>query len=146
MAALVLYTGYTYLFQPSSGDNGDQRPQIQELKDFVRETNRLIKENELGKRRSYSLNRAKEDWQRNPFYHPPLEEGEGKEDVEVEGKFVYSGYLESGETRMAIINGLEYESGESLKGGGFVLQSISPDRVIISVTGKEQTITVPIRE
>ena len=61
-------------------------------------------------------------------------------------EFVYTGYLEVGRKRMAIINGMEYREGEALDIKGFVLKSVSPTKVVIENRGIGATLNVPLQE
>ncbi len=145
MVLLAAYAAYTYLTPPLDG--GEQQEQVGQLKDFVKKSSRLIQKGELSKRQDHSINMAETGWRRNPFQAPPLEEKEeGKKEIAVGNELIYSGFLEGGKSRIAIINGLEYQVGESLQGDEFIVQSISPDHVVLGVRGKSQTVTVPFSE
>ena len=63
--------------------------------------------------------------------------------------FTYSGYLEMAGVKIAIINGMEYEIGDDIVGGPYMLRDINPSKVVIvvkGVEGKEGQISVPIEE
>ena len=63
--------------------------------------------------------------------------------------FTYSGYLEMAGVKIAIINGMEYEIGDDIIGGPYILRDINPSKVVIGVKGvegKEGEISVPIEE
>ena len=47
---------------------------------------------------------------------------------------------------MAIINGMEYRTGENLDQGGGTVRSILPDRVVIESAGTGEKISVPYKE
>ena len=51
-----------------------------------------------------------------------------------------------GKRKMAIINGLEYEQGEELEPGGFMLLSIDSNKLVIGAKGKQQQTIVPMEE
>jgi hypothetical protein len=57
---------------------------------------------------------------------------------------MYSGYVDSGKKKMAVINGLEYSVGEQLETGGYVLKKITATKVIIKNrnTGSELEISI----
>lgn len=85
---------------------------------------------------TYIITRAEADWQKNPF----MERNSYKEWTAREGaavsntsavKIIYSGYLDVGKKKMAIINGMEYGPGEKLEMDGYVLKEIRPSKVII---------------
>jgi hypothetical protein len=58
----------------------------------------------------------------------------------------YTGFLRMGDKSLAIINGMEYESGERLREGNHLVGSIFPNRVIILIREGRTKITVPIQE
>ena len=63
--------------------------------------------------------------------------------------FTYSGYLEMAGVKIAIINGMEYEIGDDIVGGPYILRDINPGKVVIGVKGvegKEGEISVRIEE
>jgi hypothetical protein len=55
----------------------------------------------------------------------------------------YSGFLEIGAKRLAIINGMEYEAGDKL-GGGITITSVLPNKVII--TSSQGELVLPLQE
>jgi hypothetical protein len=58
----------------------------------------------------------------------------------------YSGFLQMGDKSLAIINGLEYETGERLREGNHLVGSIYPNRVIILIRDGRTKLTVPLEE
>jgi hypothetical protein len=57
--------------------------------------------------------------------------------------FVYSGYLEVNQRRLAVINGMEYVVGEQLESGGYIVKSIDPEKVILEDVSKGGRLTLP---
>lgn len=91
----------------------------------------------------YVIELAGTGWPGDPFY-TGMARAAGEEVLEGV-TFMYSGYLEVGSRRMAIINGVDYRVGEAMDVPGFVLQSVSPRQVVIA--DKEgRKITVPFVE
>jgi hypothetical protein len=58
----------------------------------------------------------------------------------------YSGYLQLGAKRMAIINGMEYEEGEMLPASGYFIRSISPKSVVVGKIGESKSHVLPLDE
>jgi len=58
----------------------------------------------------------------------------------------YSGFLQMGSKSLAIINGMEYESGEILPQTDYKVGKILPNRVVILMRGGKQRISIPIEE
>ena len=59
---------------------------------------------------------------------------------------VYSGFLQMGSKSLAIINGMEYESGEVLPQTDYKVGKILPNRVVILMRGGKQRVSIPIEE
>lgn len=149
MGVVVLYGAYEFIFASSSRKAGGAVSNSTEINSLVSGlTSELTKDSSEGTN-AYVISRAEAEWQRNPF----LEKGIYKEWASREGaagknvataKFIYSGYVDSGKKKMAIINGLEYSAGEKLEIDGYVLRKITNSSVIISNrdTGNEIEITI----
>jgi hypothetical protein len=101
------------------------------------------------------LSRAEKPWQQDPFLgsrvfkawaqaRAPVKEAAAGGPPKIE--FAYSGYLEAGKKRMAIINGMEYREGEALEKKEFVLKSFTQERAVIENRGTGATVTVPLQE
>jgi len=58
----------------------------------------------------------------------------------------YSGFLQMDNKSLAIINGMEYETGERLRQSGYVVGAIYPTRVIILTRGGKQRISIQLRD
>ena len=52
-----------------------------------------------------------------------------------------------GDTRLAIISGMEYEIGDRLEPQGFVIRRILPNHVVVAPPGKQKkTMILPMEE
>jgi hypothetical protein len=152
MGVVVLYGAYEFIFASSSRKAGD------EIKSNSMEINSLVSglTSELSKDSSegtdaYVISRAEANWLKNPF----LEKGLYKEWASREGaagknvataQFIYSGYVDSGKKKMAIINGLEYSAGDKLEIDGYVLRKITNSNVTITNRNTGSEIDVTIQE
>ena len=68
-------------------------------------------------------------WRLAAVYDKPLE-GKGQA-AKAQAKHRYTGYVELGSGRLAVVDGYEYQVGDSLEGGGFKVVAIAPDRVTL---------------
>ena len=77
---------------------------------------------------AYIVKRAEKDWTKNPFWdRSAYREYFGKEaNSGLASKMTYSGYIDAGRRKMAIINGWEYEAGESIDIEGYMLKKRGP--------------------
>ncbi len=141
-AVAVLIGGYTYFFSSPSKviSPFTQRVSIDELNSFVLETATGLMGFELTKAEAHSIARAEALWARDIFLS-----GENLEEEELLGvSFIYSGYLESKGRKMAVINGLEYNEGDEIEPGGYIVRSIHSNKVVIELKGKKQKTVVPL--
>ncbi len=97
---------------------------------------------------TYIAKRAETDWNKNPFWEKSsYREFVGNEAGGVAAaKIIYSGYVETGGKKVAIINSFEYVTGESLDVEGYVLKSVTPSRVLVVNRKTGSQLYVPIQE
>jgi hypothetical protein len=98
---------------------------------------------------AYVIGRAEVDWKNNPFLERNLyKEWVAKDEPagvnKIAAKIVYSGYVDSGKNKMAIINGMEYGEGDKLEIDGYVLKKITPVKIKLEnrKTGSELEISL----
>jgi hypothetical protein len=101
------------------------------------------------KKQAYILQKAQAGWKQDPFVQ--LQPKKVKEDTGpapvLDARVRYTGFLQMGDTRLAIISGMEYETGDRLEPGGFIIRSIFPNRVVVSPPGKNKKSTIlPMEE
>lgn len=109
---------------------------------------------------NYIIKIAFADWQRDPFIDSRsvvmqtktgvTKKGQGRIRKRVRQKipipdFIYSGYLEMGKRRVAIVNGLEYLVGDSIDSAGYYLADIQPEKVVIMEKGRSEKRIVRMR-
>jgi hypothetical protein len=58
----------------------------------------------------------------------------------------YTGYLQAGKTKLAIINGLEYAVGDSLNFDDFYIKDIFPKKVVVGQTKGPGTMELYMQE
>jgi hypothetical protein len=101
---------------------------------------------------SILIQKAEAAWKQNPFME--IQKVKAAEPAATRPKetakrldLAYSGFIELGSKRLAIINGQEYETGDQLNPGGFTIKSILPTRVtIVSAGGEVAPIVLPLQE
>lgn len=158
---VVLYGVYTYVLQKPGKTAKPQAVTasaiVERLSGFVQNATGVLKESTEGSAATaYMIARAENEWASDPFYTKKKEIEKATEIVKSASKVVvpekspildfrYTGYLEVGKKRMAIINGNDYEVGGKLEPGGFVIRAIYPARIIIA-DSRGQRITIPFTE
>ncbi len=153
MVAAIIYGGYNFLFS-GSGDGIKRipgKPQVA-LNEFVADLIKRIRSADTTAKDTEVLERSSAQWQKDPFLvvnkaANPEVENEKKLDViadkDLTGDFLYSGYMEMGKNKLAIINGMEYQAGDHLDSKGATLKKISPGEIRIYVEAKKGVIVVP---
>ncbi len=125
---------------------------LESLNAFITKVAEAAKEG-LSETDTYIIQRAETQWIQDPLIRiqKPLKvENEPQEKVEPvkpELAIKYTGYIEMGNMRLAIINGNEYEAGDRLEQGGYIVRSISPTQVVIVTSDRNKNrFTVPLQE
>jgi len=156
MAAAILFFAYNLLFSGSSGSK--TRPPGQEqtpATEFVMDLIKRIREADTTAADRLILERSAAKRTKDPFAvitkKEASEKGTEKEETiiareNLAGAFSYSGYMEMGKSRLAIINGIEYQEGDTLDIKGVFLKKISRTEVLIYVGGEQGVILVPIED
>lgn len=95
------------------------------------------------------IQKAEAEWKHDPFMvvrkpPPPAETRPQKEAARALPNLAYSGFLEIGPKRLAIINGMEYEAGDRVNPGAFSIKTILPNKVIM--TSSQGEIVLPLQE
>jgi len=71
---------------------------------------------------------VKAPWRESAVYDKSLE---GKQTAKT-SDLQYTGYVELGSGRLAVVNGYEYQVGDDLEGGGYKVTAISPEAVTLT--------------
>lgn len=147
MGLAIAYGAYSFLFSSpspnyapveSAGAVADMVSQTQALVEEVRKSN-------LSTTEKYVFDRSQAAWTTDPFLGaelaPVREQGQAvaKDQMQI----VYTGFVEVGTKKLAVINGLEYEVGDVLEHTPYQLQEISPVEVLLEHGAKKSRITVP---
>jgi hypothetical protein len=149
MLIVVVYGVYTLFLSSPSETKISGQQNLETLNTFVAKIADTAKSG-LSKKQSYVLQKAKTKWKQDPLIQ--MREAPKVEEEEIimpatKSKIVYTGFLQMGNKRLAIISGMEYEAGDKLEPGGFIVRNINPNHVVLgtSNTGK-QTFIIPMEE
>ena len=150
-ALALIYAGIVYLF-PGPGstvsqfetDNNSARGLMTEVVQSLAQHHRTELEQTI-------LEKAQIPWPSEPFLAATLSSSEEREpagetitEADPEG-FSYTGYVEIGTRRLAIINGEEYETGDRITGSPFTVRGISPEKVLLGDAGNRAR-AIPMAE
>jgi hypothetical protein len=101
----------------------------------------------LSKADKYIIQQAEAEWKQDPLISAELKdrpESEMQKEKVVPQKSIpdlnvsYTGFLRMGDKKFAIINGVEYASGDQLEQGEYMVSSITPSQVVIVSTGQSK--------
>jgi len=151
VALAILYAGYNYLGISEKHARIKTEEELTDLKNLMVNVTTQVNRVVLSDTETFLIKRAEANWKRDPFLSPgvPVKFTSDSELSELSDQgldFTYSGYLETADKKLAIINNMEYKAGEMLAEGGFVVRSISANRVEIGVIGGKNTIILPLEE
>ena len=151
----VIYGVFIVFFEPKAQQPTftTSKKELDNLSTFITKVAVATKEG-LSEKDSYILQRAENQWRRDPLIRirkPKIsaeeESQKSRESSGPETAILYTGYLEMGTMRLAIINGNEYAPGDRLEQGGYVVRSISPNQIVVAATdGSNNLFIVPLQE
>ncbi len=151
MVLSVIYGVYILFFESPKKANtfsasGDR--ELEALNTFITKVADKAKSG-ASKEQAYVLDKAQTAWRQDPLVEleaKKVEVDTGPEPV-MDARVKYTGFLQMGDSRLAIINGMEYEAGDRLEPGGFVIRSILPNHVVVAPPGKnKKTMILPMEE
>ena len=157
MCLTVVYGAYDLLGSRKSRSTApaSQANHVGELKKFVAEVSQKLKRGKLTADYQHMITQADEQWTKDPFLLSvaPLKKNLSERAAldktltpERRPEIIYTGYMQIGDTRLAILNGIEYERGESLMMSEYYVKEIRPTRVVIGKVNSRETIQLPIVE
>jgi hypothetical protein len=158
MCVTIAYGAYELL----SSDASTDKPQnitthsITELQNTVAKLSQQLVKGDAKQDSRYKANSAAVEWSKDPFIHSteplkktleaPAEKEKAAPRDHNSINLTYSGFLEVGQLKLAIINGLEYTEGEALETTEYYVRSIAPRHVVIGKINSPKTIRLPLQE
>jgi len=161
MCATVAWGSYMFFFSSDSDSESsvtvskDTESGAAKLNEFVTKLVRKLREKQPTDTDLYIIERAQIKWLKDPFLFSEehltatmvQDTAMGKAGATlIVGEYQYSGYLESDDKRLCIINNIEYEEGESLENKRHYVKKIYSNRVIIGLVDTAAITTVPLIE
>lgn len=161
MCLTLVYGAYELLGKSMGTGRATQPPgsdaPLEEVRRFAEEMSRKADEQVISDADRHVIAQALAPWTNDPFIaslralsnQPGQRQGDSTHATATSSgppDFAFTGFLRFGETRMAIINGLEYARGEALGTDGFYVHSISEQRVVLRKVGSAHQIVLPLRE
>ena len=154
MVIVILYAAYEFLAPKTRAVVEDTTRKTGEMNSFAADIAAGAGKDLAKNLGPLIFSRAEKEWTQDPFLDarifklraeakaPPKETLASTPKME----FVYTGYLEVGGKRMAIINGVEYRESEELDIKGFVLNAVSPTQVVVENRATRKLLNIPMQE
>jgi hypothetical protein len=141
-AIVLLYAAVDFLAPTRKNPAINLKQQQEDLNTFVTTMTATLGKNTPTNLGPLIFSRAEREWSQDPFLDEKshrswlqakatIKENEKVAIAAPKIDFAYTGYLEVGGKRMAIINGIEYKEGEALDIKGYDLMNVSPASVVI---------------
>lgn len=160
MIITVIYGAYALFFSgaPAVVNPPAQKASVADIQKFVVDVAQKISKGEPTAAELHSMEQAGRNWQKDPFLTSvaaltaeleqalPVTVPKATPKPVAKPKLRYSGFLQMGAKRMAIINGMEYEEGEMLPEEGYFIRSITPKSVVIGKIGASTSHVLPLDE
>ena len=155
MLLAILYGAYELLFTATKRPTAVAAKTATDLQAFIGNITAALTKDAPSPVIAYTIKREEAEWLRDPFYEPKndREEAIAKETARIEaisasvkGRLNYTGYVDMGRKKIAVVNGNEYIVGEALDVGGFVLTDVSPVKIIIYNKEARVTLEIPLKE
>lgn len=128
----VIFISYgLYDFSVKKFSRSSKTPSISKdsLNEFIEKMDKDLKTGELGSYDLFLLSNINDSAWSNPFHQPSA--AASNLPLQSEILPVYSGYIFMGTRYIAIIDGEEYETGNVLKSGAWMVVDISPKQITI---------------
>ena len=159
MAIAILYAAFEFLYPKAKTSPAVSQQKVVEqrtadLNKFVADLNASLDRDWMKNVGTLIFSRAESPWRQDPFldgrsHKAWLKLKETAKEVKAPPPkidFFYSGFIELGQKRMGIINGIEYREGQPLEIKGYVLKSLNAERAIIENSSTGATENIPLQD
>lgn len=141
---IVAVIGLSALFmgdKPTGQPGVPQAAQPQAVVKMRDDAMSLVRQATAGKTEAALMAAIDKPWQAQALYDKPLEAHNASAKPAAIPRF--TGYVELGSGRLAVIDGYEYQAGDSLEGGGYKVLAVSPDKVTLESLANGQKLELP---
>ena len=140
----LLYGAFDYFILSSGKNKGAELVTENQFSDFIEKINTTLANlNTIEKKKSnadYLISMIESEWANDPFSkikklsknnQGSSSDPESSIDKEAEG-WIYSGFIKLGNKMLAVIDGMEYTTGEHIKDSGYKIIRITSEKVLIN--------------
>jgi hypothetical protein len=152
MAITIVYGAYALFINPNPKTSGPTATttQSEAINQFISNVSAMTQDG-LSEIDSYIIQHIPVEWSKDPLLNSQRD-FDFKTDKETEDQLAqklalkYTGFVVMGRQKLAIIDGVEYESGETLPETNLVLEEIHSNRVVILVKTSNKRVSIPLEE
>jgi len=134
----LLYGAFNYFILSPETDKTLQSETENQFSDFLEKTNMtLVRLNILEQKKTnadYLVSMIESEWKNDPFSRVGKTLNKNQKsavDIKMAG-LIYSGFIILGNKMLAVIDGMEYTTGEYIKDSGYKIIRITPESVFIN--------------
>lgn len=155
MLLVVAFGAYELLLAPKPGVPAFKTaPEgLESLNAFIAKIAAANQEGGLAQSDAYIIKLAETAWEKDPMLVIPkkaapkpvetVKQTEPAPTVDL----VYTGYMEMDDKALAIINGMEYETGDTIEPGALLIRRIYPNKIeVVATEHGGKTFTIPLTE
>lgn len=155
MLLVVVFGAYELFLAPKPGAVPLQKaPEgLESLNAFITKVAAANQKGGLSETDAYIIKLAEADWKQDPMLDIPKKsvprpvEPVKKVEPALKLDLVYTGYMDMGGKSLAIINGMEYETGDTIEPGALLIRRIYPNKIEVVATERGGKIfTIPLTE
>ena len=152
MIVVIAFGGYTYFFNSGEDTTTDKSKQsLSELKEFVVNAATNLSNETISSADKYIIDQAEKVWPQDPFLqagtHLTSEPFKASAEVKVQTvQISYTGFLQTSDALIAIVNNSEYETGDQLNETGYYVKKILPNKIVLGIEDNPDTIILPLDE
>ena len=148
MVFSILFALVYFLSPAVTGQGAKPTDQYTGSEKIIQEIAAELKKVASSPNENYVIARAEAAWAKDPFYKKVMPVAAKAGPGGVGGSdFIYSGYVDMGEKKLAVINGNSYRVGDKLDiGSAFYLHSVEPSRVVIVDRQNQRNIVIKLKD
>jgi hypothetical protein len=144
----ILFALVYFLSPAITGQGAKPAEQYTGSEKIIQEIGAELKKVTSSPNENYVIARAEAAWAKDPFYKKVLPVaakagpgGAAAQDI------VYSGFVDMGDRKLAVINGNTYRVGEKLDfGSSYYLTIVEPSRVVIADRQNQRNIVIKLKD
>lgn len=155
MLVVVAFGAYELFLAPKPGAVPLQTSAqgLESLNEFINKVSVANQKGGLSETEAHIIKSAEADWARDPMLVipkkaapkpvEPVKKAAPPQTVDL----VYTGYMEMADKTLAIVNGMEYETGDVIEPGALRVRNIFPNKIEVVATERGGKIyTIPLTE